>query len=142
MTTQPVLNREGSYIPEWTLADRLRKARLKSGLTQEEFAERLGVKAAAYSHWEAGRNTPRNLVALAQRIEMLTRIPAAWMLGLMDSVPNNDGPGEPKKDDSVSDNEPLDYKVVDSATDDDGSVIQLVPRRRTPSYDQPLRRTA
>jgi transcriptional regulator with XRE-family HTH domain len=54
-------------IPEWTLADRLRKARLASGLTQEEFADQLGAKPGAYTHWEAGRNTPRNLVARSPR---------------------------------------------------------------------------
>jgi transcriptional regulator with XRE-family HTH domain len=76
------------------LADRLRKARLVAGLTQEEFAEKLDVKPAAYSHWEAARNTPRKLVAVAQRIEMLTGIPATWMLGLSEPSPNPGGPGE------------------------------------------------
>ena len=107
-----------------------------SGLTQEEFAERLGVKAAAYSHWEAGRNTPRNLVTVAQRIEMLTGIPAAWTLGLLDS-PQGGGPGTPKKDDSVSNITPLDYKVGDSATSN------VTPfRRLTFIEDLPLEVTA
>ncbi|MHA7270426.1 helix-turn-helix domain-containing protein [Arthrobacter sp. HLT1-20] len=79
-------------VPEWTFADRLRKARLTSHLTQEEFADRLGAKPGAYSHWEAGRNTPRQVVSIAQRIEMLTGIPAAWMLGLADPSPQP-GPG-------------------------------------------------
>lgn len=80
-------------IPEWTFADRLRKARLSSELTQEEFAERLGAKSGAYAHWEAGRNTPRQVVTIAQRIEMLTGVSATWLLGLVDSAPGPTGPG-------------------------------------------------
>lgn len=91
MTTQPT--QMNGLVPEWTFADRLRKARLKSDLTQEEFAEKLGAKSGAYSHWESGRNTPRQVVTIAQRIEMLTGIPAAWMLGLMDPAPQP-GPGQ------------------------------------------------
>ena len=37
------------------------------------------------------RATPRNLVALAKRIEVLTRVPAARTLGLMDDGPEDDG---------------------------------------------------
>ena len=133
MTTQPVLSH--GAIPEWTLADRLRKARSVAGLTQEEFAERLGAKSAAYSHWEAGRNTPRNLVAIAQRIEMLTGIPAAWTLGLLTDMPGNGGPGErAPKSKPVSDREPLDYKVGDSA-EEKSNVHQL---RRHHITDAPL----
>ncbi|URC18077.1 helix-turn-helix DNA binding domain protein [Arthrobacter phage Cole] len=97
------------------------------------------MKPAAYSHWEAGRNTPRNLVTVAQRIEMLTGIPATWTLGLMDG-PQGGGPGTPKKADSVSNLKPLDYKVGDS-DDDSGDVIKFTPRRY-PVVDQPLRKAA
>lgn len=138
MTTEAVQTH--GFIPEWTLADRLRKARLASGLTQEDFADRLGAKPGAYSHWEAGRNTPRNLVALAQRIEILTGIPAAWTLGIMDS-PRNGGPGTPKKADTVSNVTPLDYKVGDSEDDESADIIEL-PSRWQPAGDQPLRKAA
>lgn len=68
---------------EWSLADRLRKVRRDvAKLGQEEFADALGVSIKAYGAWEAGRNTPRELVALAKRIEVLTGVPAAWMLGI------------------------------------------------------------
>lgn len=136
MTTEAVHNH--GFIPEWTLADRLRKARLVSGLTQEEFADRIGAKPGAYSHWEAGRNTPRNLVALAQRIELLTDIPAAWTLGVMDGPTG--GPGIPKKAEPVSKLRPLDYKVGDS--EDDSSNVVEMPRRWQPAGDQPLRKAA
>jgi len=72
----------GPWIPEWTLADRLRKARSAVGLGQRDFAERLDVSAGTYSQWEAGYARPRDVVAIARRIELLTRIPAAWILGV------------------------------------------------------------
>ena len=61
-------------IPEWTLADHLRKARQTTGLNQREFAERLGVKYTAYAQWEADNNRPRDVVMVAKRVEMLTGI--------------------------------------------------------------------
>lgn len=70
-------------IPTWTLPDRLRKIRRDVlGVEQREFARRVGVTPQAYAAWEAGRNRPRDLVAFAQRIELLTGVPATWVLGL------------------------------------------------------------
>jgi transcriptional regulator with XRE-family HTH domain len=69
-------------IPWWTLGDRIRKARSTANMDQREFAEALGVPAGSLAGWETDRQRPRDLVAVAKRIEMLTRIPAAWILGL------------------------------------------------------------
>lgn len=80
-------------IPEWTFADCLRKARQIAGMSQRDFAEQLGVKAGAYAQWEADNNRPRDVVAIAKRIEMLTRIPASWTLGLELQRPRPGGPG-------------------------------------------------
>jgi transcriptional regulator with XRE-family HTH domain len=55
------------------------EARLKSGLTQKEFARRLGVTAHTVANWEAGRTAQirlLNLRALAQ----LTSKPVSWFL--------------------------------------------------------------
>ena len=79
-------------IPEWTLADRLRKARQAIGLGQREFAAKLEVTAGAYQQWEASMSRPRNVVATAKRIEMLTGVSATWILGLEMTVPQ---PGAP-----------------------------------------------
>lgn len=78
-------------VPQWTLGDRLRKARAVSGKDQREFAELLGVKPGSLAGWETDRTRPRDLVAVAKRIEMALHIPAAWVLGV-DSGPFG-GPG-------------------------------------------------
>lgn len=72
---------------EWSFADRLRKVRREvADATQEEFAAALDVPLKAYGAWEAGRNTPREIVAIAKRIELVTGVPATWMLGISDVV--------------------------------------------------------
>ena len=82
----------GPWVPEWSLADKLRKARQSIGLGQRDFAKELGVTDTAYQQWEAGRSRPRNVVATAKRIEMLTGVSATWILGLESTVPQ---PGAP-----------------------------------------------
>lgn len=69
-------------IPEWTFADRLRKARQEVHLNQRDFAERLQVTAAAYAQWEAGNARPRDVVTIAKRVELLAQVPASWLLDL------------------------------------------------------------
>lgn len=70
-------------IPAWTFADRLRKIRTDIlDLHQAEFAELLGVTKAAYAAWESGRNEPRSILALAKKVELISRVPAAWVLGV------------------------------------------------------------
>jgi DNA-binding transcriptional regulator YiaG len=41
-----------------SLAERVKRRRAELGLTQTEFAERLGVKLRAVQYWEAGTKTP------------------------------------------------------------------------------------
>lgn len=78
-------------IPEWTFADRVRKVRRELGLTQVEMAERIGVDDKRYSQWEAGGNRPRDIVKIAQRIEVETGYSASWLVGL--SVVTGPGQG-------------------------------------------------
>lgn len=76
-----------SRVPEWTLGDRLRKIRIEGGFgTQAEFAELIGANLQQYGAWESGRNRPRDIVALAKRIELLARVPAEWTLGLDEDI--------------------------------------------------------
>src|SRR5262245_29930418 len=54
---------------EW-FAGRLRELRTEAGLTQEELAEKVGVKRDAIARWERGRREPRvsNVHALAEAL--------------------------------------------------------------------------
>jgi transcriptional regulator with XRE-family HTH domain len=76
-----------AFVPQWTFADKLRKARLTVDMPQARFAEEMGVSPAAYSQWESGRNGPRNVVHVARRVEAVTRVSAAWLLGLYEEGP-------------------------------------------------------
>lgn len=73
-------NGHGDGGPEWTLADRLRKARHVSGQDQRGFAELIGCTASAYAQWETGRVQPRDVEGLARRIQELTNVSAAWLV--------------------------------------------------------------
>ncbi|MBS5180860.1 MAG: helix-turn-helix transcriptional regulator [Streptococcus salivarius] len=42
------------------IKDNIKKARLKSGLTQVQVAERLGVSQAQYARWENGGRNPKD----------------------------------------------------------------------------------
>lgn len=78
-------------LPQWTLADRLRKIRRDRHLTQEEVAAALDIKPVTWSAWEAGRTRPHDVVELATRIELTYGVPAAWTLGVL-SPPNATNP--------------------------------------------------
>lgn len=80
-------------MPEWTLADRLRKIRRDRHLTQEQIADILGIKSVTFASWEAGRTRPHDVVALAGLIETRFGVPAAWTLGIINPTSNTD-PGE------------------------------------------------
>jgi DNA-binding transcriptional regulator YiaG len=49
---------------EWTPA-RIRKLRKRLGLTQEQFAHKLGVTFVSVNRWENGHSTPTGLSARA-----------------------------------------------------------------------------
>ncbi|WP_182357738.1 helix-turn-helix domain-containing protein [Tomitella gaofuii] len=79
-----------AIYPEWTVGDRIKKVRGLTGMGQREFAEAIGSTAAALAAWETDRAKPRDIVAIAKRIEMLTRVPAGWILGLERESPRPD----------------------------------------------------
>jgi transcriptional regulator with XRE-family HTH domain len=58
---------------EW-FAERLRELRNRAGLTQEQLAERAGVKRDAVARWERGTREPSwsNVVALADALAVST----------------------------------------------------------------------
>lgn len=79
------------FYPAWTLGDRMRKARMTTGMHQRDFAVAINVKSGSLAAWESDRAIPRNIVAVARRIELVSGVPAAWILGLDDGPP----PGPP-----------------------------------------------
>lgn len=47
-------------IPEWTIGDRIRKARRAADMSQAELADAIGVKVANLGNWEADTSKPRD----------------------------------------------------------------------------------
>lgn len=72
----------GERIPEWTLGDRLRKVRRLLGLSQSDMSAQLGENQKTYAAWELDTSMPRNPVTVARRIEGMSGVPAAWILGV------------------------------------------------------------
>lgn len=70
--------------PEWTVGDRLRKARRSTGMSQRDFAAKLRVRELTYAAWESDRNhvPPVKLLRIARKIRTLTGIPVDWFLSL------------------------------------------------------------
>lgn len=65
-----------SVVPEWTLTDRLRKAREHAGLTQRALADGLGVTVQTVSRAERGEGiTHRTLTQWAA----VTDVPLDWL---------------------------------------------------------------
>lgn len=68
------------HVPEWTLGDRIRKARRHAGIRQHELADRLAVTDKTVAAWEAGYTQPAQLVDTAKRIAEITGVPWLWLL--------------------------------------------------------------
>jgi transcriptional regulator with XRE-family HTH domain len=102
MSTNPALE----FVPEWTDGDKLRKVRRHLGLTQEEFAARLGIPGPTYMAWETDRNRIKNVKAIAKRVKQISGTPLWWFLDT--EVPAPHPPGAPldaqRGDDTPDDN--------------------------------------
>ena len=75
-------------VPEWTLGDRLRKARELAGLQAVQLADDLGINRHSVANYETGRTSPRRLVieAWARR----TGVSLHWLQN--GESPRPDGP--------------------------------------------------
>jgi len=72
--------------PEWTLADRLRKAREVAGLHQHELAAELGISSTSIGNYEAGRSRPRRPVLTVWALRC--GVPLSWLLeGDVEALP-------------------------------------------------------
>ena len=70
-------------IPEWTLQDKLRKARTAAGFDQTQLAHEMGISRALVSGYELGTMKPRrsNVIAWA----FACNVDPHWMLPHLDS---------------------------------------------------------
>lgn len=86
----------------------LRQLRIGAGLTQDDLAERVGVKRDAVARWEAGRREPSwgNILALASALgvscEAFTEQPT-------EGTPSP-GRGRPKKEPPIEETKPAKRK--------------------------------
>lgn len=65
-------------VPQWTIADRLRKARAVARMSQTDLANALGVARATVANWESERTSPargRLMDAAAA-----TNTPPTWLM--------------------------------------------------------------
>lgn len=68
---------QGGRIPEWTLGDRLRKAREAAGFEQQELAQMIGVARNTVSNAEKGKRAPRQIVL--NQWSLATGVPVQWL---------------------------------------------------------------
>ena len=64
--------------PQWTMADRLKKARLLTGLEQEPFADLVGMVRGTVSNYETGKTKPRRIYL--EKIAEVTGVTVHWLL--------------------------------------------------------------
>lgn len=72
MSIQPA-----GIIPEWTICDRLRKARETTGLDQAQFAKRIDISRSTVGNYEAGRVAPRRIVL--KQWALATGVNVEWL---------------------------------------------------------------
>lgn len=78
-------------VPQWTLGDRLRKARVAAGLNQTELGEQISVSRRQIIDYENDKKRPsRGHLLLWQ---MITSVPAEWIE--TGTVPGPDDDPEP-----------------------------------------------
>lgn len=73
MTQQPT----AGYIPQWTLGDRLRKARIDAGLTQAQLEEHAGISRRSAVNYEQGKTAPGRKELIAWSVA--TGVPLVWL---------------------------------------------------------------
>lgn len=84
MTAAPTGEEQG--IPVWTYGDRMRKARERLGLSQNEMADLLGISRQSVSNYEQCHTRP--LRSILRRWAAVTNVPPEWL-----ALGDNPGPG-------------------------------------------------
>lgn len=76
-------------IPQFTMGDRLRKARSLTGLTVAEFAEKIGVSDRTINNAEGDKRAVRKITLNAWALA--TGVPVDWL----ETGHHPEGPGDP-----------------------------------------------
>lgn len=79
------------FIPEWTLGDRLRKARESTGLGIVEFAEKVGISRVTVNNAEGNKKRPQQ--ATLKMWALATGVNYEWLLTGETPAPSDDGTG-------------------------------------------------
>lgn len=66
----------GLRIPEFTVGERMRKAREEAGLSQEEMATEIGIARRSIGRYEAGTAVKKSVLLL---YAMRTQVPVEWL---------------------------------------------------------------
>lgn len=80
-------------IPQWTLADRLRKARELTGLDQLQFATEIGISRNTVGGYEKGRTKKQPPLIVLRAWSLRTGVPLQWLQTGMPPEPDGDGDG-------------------------------------------------
>lgn len=89
---------QGDAVPEWTVGDRLRKAREVLGLEQGPFAERIGVSRGTVSNYERGTTSAYKPIVM-RAWAMAAGVSLQWLetgVGMSSTPPPV--PGKPSGD--------------------------------------------
>lgn len=81
-------------VPEWSLGDRLRKARTLTGMTVAEFAKHIGVSDGTINSAEGDKRAVRRITLMAWA--SATNVSLKWLeTGEGERTPPTPGPGKP-----------------------------------------------
>jgi len=81
-------------IPEFTVADRLRKAREKTGLDHRQFASAIDSSKGTISNYESNRYTRQRKTIVLKAWALRTGVPLEWIL--TGQEPQDGGDGTPR----------------------------------------------
>lgn len=81
MAEQATHNDQTPEVPEWTLGDRLAKARNHAGFDQKHMARMFNCSPAAISAWERDENQPRTMLEVVKAWAAETGVPFSWLVG-------------------------------------------------------------
>lgn len=83
------IDANAGQVPQWTVGDRLRKAREVTGLTQKTFAARIDVGHRTVTNYENDAVEPRMIVL--KQWALLSGVPLGWLITGEAPPPGGDG---------------------------------------------------